>query len=74
MVSDKIGVDLMRQSDHENAGQLAEELRRLKKQAQHHPTHWAHSRIAEIEGILAAHHEASAWGETRKILTKLQKG
>jgi hypothetical protein len=62
----------MRQPDHENVRELADELRWLKKQAHHRPTHWAHSRIAEIEGILAAHHEEAAWAETRKVLKKMQ--
>ena len=64
----------MNQPDHENVQALTEELRWLKQQVRRHPTHWAYSRIAEIEGILAAYREEAAWTETHKVIKKLQAG
>jgi hypothetical protein len=64
----------MTQPDNENVRALAEELHWLKQQVRRHPTHWAYSRIAEIEGLLAAYREEVAWVETQKVIKKLQAG
>ena len=52
----------------ENVQALTNELNWLKLEIQRKPTPWAYSRIAEIEGILAAHREESAWETTHKII------
>lgn len=53
---------------------LVDELSRLRDQIQRQPSPWAYSRIAAIEGILAAHREAAAWVEAQEIIAKLRRG
>jgi hypothetical protein len=48
------------------------ELSWLRGEVRRDPTHWALSRIAELEGLLAQWQEEVAWSETRKILQILQ--
>jgi len=50
---------------------VAEELDRLRREVQREPAHWAFSRIAELEGVLAAYREDRAWAETRRICARL---
>ncbi len=51
---------------------LRDELRWLKRQAQQYPSDWAFSQIAELEGMLAAHCEETAWVETNRLIRRLQ--
>jgi hypothetical protein len=54
----------------EQIRRLNDELRWLKVEVRRKPTHWAYSRIAEVEGMLAACREDTAWEETRTILKR----
>ncbi len=51
---------------------VVRELIWLKRQVRTAPSHWAHSRIAELEGWLAAGQEKAAWDKTRKLIAKFQ--
>ena len=51
---------------------LREELRWLKRHATQYPSDWAFSQIAELEGMLAAQYEETAWVETNKLIKRLQ--
>ncbi|MFA5530071.1 MAG: hypothetical protein WDA11_05315 [Thiohalomonadaceae bacterium] len=61
----------MGNEDQERVQAFANELRWLKQVSHNKPSHWALSRIAALEGILAAYREQSAWEETQRILAKL---
>ncbi|MDA8165490.1 MAG: hypothetical protein M0017_10725 [Desulfobacteraceae bacterium] len=63
----------MEDRDQQNLLAWTNELRWLHQLARSQPSHWVLSRIAEVEGMVAACRERVAWGETRRLVARLKE-
>ena len=53
---------------------LLRELGQLRRQAQTNPSNWVFCRIAELEGLLAAVREQTAWETAGTLISGLRSG